>query len=166
MQATVILWYCMLQLYGVCTMQRPNLFAVEHVRSRSKHCLHTTRIFEVHKAEAARLARCWVHDHNTVKHFSKPAEVLQQRCLQQTNSITFDDKSTAAKRQAGTMTHWQWNLLGRAGHCPPTFWLLWAAPISGPLTFLGDVNFFFLYIAIISYNKLRLNVPRMLQMAV
>ena len=59
---------------------------------------------------------------------------------------------------------------------------MWAAPISGPPTFLGDVNFFFLYIAIvtgekclkpilrmiiiqiiivISHNKLRLNVPRM-----
>ena len=58
--------------------------------------------------------------------------------------------------------------------------------ISGPPTFLGDVNFFFLYIAImtglrdkkclkpilriiiiqiiiISYNKLRLNVPIMSQ---
>jgi len=38
------------------------------------------------------------------------------------------------------------SLLGRTGRCPPTFWLLWAAPISGPRTFLGDVNFFFLYI--------------------
>ena len=29
-------------------------------------------------------------------------------------------------------------------------WLLWAAPISGPPTFLGDVNVFFLYIAIMT----------------
>jgi len=46
----------------------------------------------------------------------------------------------------------------------------------GPPTSLGDVNFFFLYTAInntnyyyyyiISYNKLRLDVPRMTQMAV
>jgi len=82
--------------------------------------------------------------------------------------------------------------LGRASRGPPTFWLSWAAAISGLPTFLGDVNFFFLYIAImtgekslkpilriiiiqiiiiiiiiiISYNKLRLNVPRMPQMAV
>ena len=37
--------------------------------------------------------------------------------------------------------HLRWSLFGRAGHVPPTFWLLWAAPISGPPTFLGDVNF-------------------------
>ena len=56
--------------------------------------------------------------------------------------------------------------MGRAGRGPPTFWLLWAVPISGPPTFLGDVNFFFLYIAIImTGEKLRLNVPRMPQMA-
>jgi len=62
--------------------------------------------------------------------------------------------------------HWRRSLLGRAGRGPPTFWLLWAAPISGLPTFLGDVNFFFLYIAIMTGEKLRLNLPRMPQMAV
>jgi len=38
---------------------------------------------------------------------------------------------------------------------PPTFWFLWAAPISGPPTFLGDVNFFFLYIAIMTGENLQ-----------
>ena len=51
--------------------------------------------------------------------------------------------------------HWRRILLGRAGHGPPTFWLLWSAPISGPPTFLGDVNFFFLYIAIIIGENLQ-----------
>ena len=40
-----------------------------------------------------------------------------------------------------------------AGRGPRTFWLLWAAPITGPPTFLGDVNFFFLYIAIMTGKK-------------
>jgi len=30
---------------------------------------------------------------------------------------------------------WRRSLLGRAGRGPPTFWLLWAAPISGRTTF-------------------------------
>jgi len=34
---------------------------------------------------------------------------------------------------------------GGAYWAGPTFWLLWAAPLSGLLTFLGDENFFFLY---------------------
>jgi len=54
---------------------------------------------------------------------------------------------------------------GRAA-ARPLFWLLWATFISGLPTFLGDVNFFFLYIAIMTGEKLWLNVPRMLQMAV
>jgi len=53
------------------------------------------------------------------------------------------------------VVHWRRSLLGRAGRGPPTFWLLWAAPISGPPTFLGDVNFFFLYIAIMTSENLQ-----------
>ena len=49
----------------------------------------------------------------------------------------------------------QRSLLGRAGRGSPTFWLLWAAPISGPPTFLGDVNFFFLYTAIMTGENLQ-----------
>jgi len=65
-------------------MQSPNLFAIEHMRSSSKNHFHTTRVFEVHKAKAAWLSRCWVHDNHAVQHFPKPAEVLQQRCWQNT----------------------------------------------------------------------------------
>jgi len=39
------------------------------------------------------------------------------------------------------MGHWRRSLLGRAGR--------------GPLTFLGDVNFFFLYIAIMTGENLQ-----------
>jgi len=46
--------------------------------------------------------------------------------------------------------HWRRSLLGRVGCGPPTFWLFWAAAISGPPTFLGDVYFFFLYIVIMT----------------
>jgi len=53
------------------------------------------------------------------------------------------------------VVHWRRSLLGRAGRGPPTLWLLWAAPISGPPTFLGDVNFFFLYIAIMTSENLQ-----------
>jgi len=56
---------------------------------------------------------------------------------------------------SGTQVHWRWRLFSQVGRGPPTFWLLWAAPISGPHTFLGDVNFFFLYIAIMTGENLQ-----------
>jgi len=47
------------------------------------------------------------------------------------------------------------------GRGPPTFWLLWAAPISGPPTFSGDVNFSFLYTAIMTGENLQYNNDRL-----
>ena len=58
------------------------------MRPSSKHGFHTTRVFKVHKSKAARLSCSWVHDDHTVQHFSKPAEVLMQRCWQHINYIT------------------------------------------------------------------------------
>ena len=59
------------------------------------------------------------------------------------------DTTRQASDDTHHRSHWRQSLLGRVGHGPPTFWLLWATPVSGPPTFLGDVNYFFLYIAII-----------------
>ena len=64
-------------------------------------------------------------------------------------------KFTTGRSHLRLANHWRWSLLGRTGREPPTFWLLWAASISDPPTFLGDVNFFFLYIAVMTGENLQ-----------
>lgn len=86
-------------------MRRSNLFAIEHVRSSSQDGFHTTRVFEVHKAKPTRLSRRWVHDNYTVQHFSKPTEVLQQRCWQHTRPPIYANRLTVPKNWLTIFIH-------------------------------------------------------------
>ena len=75
------------------------------------------------------------------------------------NHITL--KCSVSVFNHGSLVDLQFTLLlaaepiGLDGPWPANFLALVAAPISGPPTFLGDVNFFFLYIAIMTGENLQ-----------